>query len=427
MADDMSEAPRAAPPPGAGPGVPASGLQRPGAQGAGAQGAAGRDFGVGASGAGSSARGRLRRRLFTGLAAVVVVGGLAWLAFDVLVSSHYVATDNAYVGADVAQVTPQVNGQVLTVNVGDTQVVKAGDILVEIDQADAKLAVAQAEADFGRAQRRVRQDLATTGSLGAQITARDADLARAKAQLASSQADLDRARIDLQRRQALAASGAVSGEELSSAKNAYATAEANLAATRAAGAQAAANRIVAVGQQQAQAALTDGADLAQNPEVAAAQSALDVAKLNLSRTTLRAPIDGVIARRNVQVGQRVAMGAPLMTVVPVDRVYVDANFKEVQLKRVRPGQPAEMTSDLYGKKVIYHGRVVGFSGGTGSAFALIPAQNATGNWIKVVQRLPVRIALDARDVRDHPLRVGLSMDARIDLDAARQPGEAPRP
>ena len=355
------------------------------------------------------------------------MGGLAWAAYYVLVSSHFVVTDNAYVGADVAQVTPQTSGQVLSVDVGDTQAVKAGDILVEIDQADARLQLAQAEADYARAQRRVRQDLATNGALGAQITARDADLLRAKALLASATADLERARVDLQRREALAASGAVSGEELTSAKNAFATAKANLEATRASGAQAVANRVAAVGQQQAQAALTEGAGVDQNPEVAAARSAADVARLNLSRTTLRAPIDGVIARRNVQVGQRVTVGAPLMTVVPVDKVYVDANFKEVQLKRVRPGQPVELTSDLYGKKVVYHGRVVGFSGGTGSAFAVIPAQNATGNWIKVVQRLPVRVALDPRELRAHPLRVGLSMDARVDLDAARQRAEAPRP
>ena len=429
MADDMSEAPKAAPRVGTGPGVQGPGVQGPGPQGPGVQGTGPQGAaapGTGASTSAAPARNPLRRRLYTGLATVVIVAGLAWGAYYVLVASHYVSTDDAYVGADVAQVTPQVNGLVLAVNVADTETVKAGDILVELDQADAKLAVAQAEADFARAQRRIRQDLATNGALGAQITARDADLARAKAQLTSAQADLARARVDLERRQALAASGAVSGEELTSARNAFATAQANLAATQAAGAQAVANRTAAVGQEAAGAALTEGADVDQNPEVAAAQAAVGVAKLNLARTTLRAPIDGVIARRNVQVGQRIALGASLMTVVPIDKVYVDANFKEVQLKRVRPGQPVELTSDLYGKKVVYHGRVVGFSGGTGSAFAVIPAQNATGNWIKVVQRLPIRIALQPRELREHPLRVGLSMDARIDLDAQRQPGEAPR-
>ena len=411
MADDMSETPRAGPGPGVGAGIHGLAPQGPGVQGPGPQGAA-------AQGAGASAsarRGGLRNRLFAGLGAAVVVGGLIFAAWYVLVGSHVVATDNAYVGADVAQVTPQVAGQVL-----------AGDILVEIDQADAKLAVAQAEAEYSRAQRRVRQNLATNGALGAQIAARDADLLRAKAQLTSAQADLDRARVDLQRRQALAASGAVSGEELSSAKNAFASAAANLEAVRASGAQAQANRIQAVSQQEAQAALTSGAGVDDNPEVAAARSMLDVARLNLARTTLRAPVDGVVARRNVQVGQRVAVGASLMTVVPTDKVYVDANFKEVQLRGVKPGQPAELTSDLYGKKVVYHGRVVGFSGGTGSAFAVIPAQNATGNWIKVVQRLPVRIALDPRELRRHPLRVGLSMEAKVDVDAPRQAAEAPR-
>ncbi len=421
MADDMSDTPRAGPGPGVGAGIHGAGPQGPGVQGAGPQGAAAQ--GAGAPGA---RRGKLRARLFAGLGAVVALGAVIFLVWYLLVGSHQVSTDNAYVGADVAQVTPQVSGQVLAVNVADTEAVKAGDILVEIDQADARLAVAQAEAEYARAQRRVRQNLATNGALGAQITARDADLLRAKAQLTAAGADLERARVDLQRRQALAASGAVSGEELTSSKNAFATAAANLEAVRAAGAQAQANRIQAVSQQEAQAALTSGAGVDDNPEVAAAQSMLDVAKLNLARTTLRAPFDGVVAKRNVQVGQRVAPGAALLTVVPTDKVYVDANFKEVQLSRVKPGQTAELTSDLYGKKVSYRGRVVGFAGGTGSAFAVIPAQNATGNWIKVVQRLPVRIALDPRDLRAHPLRVGLSMEAKIDLESSTRGGGVPR-
>jgi membrane fusion protein (multidrug efflux system) len=358
-----------------------------------------------------------RARLFGALAAVVVLGLLTYGVYWLLVGSHYVSTDNAYVGADAAQVTPQVAGQVAEVRVADTQTVKAGDVLVVIDPADARLAEAQAEADYGRAVRRVRQDLATNSQLNAQIAARDADLARAKAQLAAAQADVDRTRIDLQRRQALAASGAVSGEELTTAKNAAATAEANLEATRAAGVQAQANKAAAVAQAQAQAALTDGASIDSNPEVAAAKAALDTARLNLSRTVIRAPVDGVVSKRNVQVGQRVAVGASLMTIAPLRQAYVDANFKEVQLRKVKVGQPVELKSDLYGSKVKFHGRVVGFAGGTGSAFAVIPAQNATGNWIKVVQRLPIRVQLDEKELAQHPLRIGSSMEATVNVSA----------
>ena len=361
---------------------------------------------------------RTRKRLFSILGAVVVIGAIAFVAWWLLVGSRQVSTDDAYVGADVAQITPQIAGEVAQVLVSDTQAVRKGDVLVTIDPADTRLAQAQSEAEYGRAIRKVRQDLATNGQYEAQIAARDADLARAAAQLTAAQADVDRTRIDLQRRQRLAASGAVSGEELTTAKNAYATAVANLAATKAAGVQAQANKKAAQGQLAAQQALTEGSDINANPEVAAAQAALDTARLNFSRTVIRAPFDGVVARRNVQIGQRVPIGANLMTLVPVDKLYVDANFKEVQLRKVRPGQDAEAVSDLYGKGVVYHGKVVGFSGGTGSAFAVIPAQNATGNWIKVVQRLPVRIALDPRELRAHPLRVGLSMDVKVNITEA---------
>ena len=369
-----------------------------------------------------------RKRLFAILGAVLVVAAVGYVLYDVLVLSRSVSTDDAYVGADVAEITPQVNGQVLQAPVVDTQAVKAGQILVVIDPADAKLALAQAQADYGRAVRRVQQYMANDQASGAQIKARDADLLRAKAQLAAAQSDVGRTALDLKRRQALSASGAVSGEELSTAKNAYQTAVANLEATRAAGAQDVANKTVAEGQLASSLALTQGSSLDDNPEVAAARAAVDVAKLNLSRTVLRAPFDGVVAQRQVQLGQRVPIGAQLMTVVPINQVYVNANFKEVQLRKVEVGQPAELTADRYGKGVVFHGWVEGLSGGTGSAFALIPAQNATGNWIKVVQRLPVRIRLDPRELERHPLRVGLSMEAKVDV-AARpdaEPGQ-PRP
>jgi len=355
-----------------------------------------------------------RRALFAGFAAVLLAGAAGWGAYYVLVGSHLAETDNAYVGADVAQVTPLVGGPVSGVAVHDTQFVRRGDVLVTLDDTDARIALASAEAELGRAERRVRGYLATDESLTAQIAARDADEIRADANLAGAQSDLDRARIDLDRRKALASNGAVSGDELTRAQNAFINAQAALSADRAAQAQAGANRAAATGSLAANRVLTDGTTVETNPEVAAARAAVDQAAVDLSRMVIRAPIDGVVTRRNVQVGQRVAAGAALMQVVPIQQAYVDANFKEVELRNVRIGQPVELTADLYGGAMKYHGRVVGLSGGTGSAFALIPAQNATGNWIKVVQRLPVRIAIDSDELRRRPLRVGLSMTATID-------------
>jgi len=280
-----------------------------------------------------------RKYLFLAFgASLALLGGGAY-AYDVLVASHHVVTDNAYVEANVALVTPLVGGPVREVLVDDTQAVKQGDVLVRLDNIDAKLA-----------------------------------LTRAEAALSAAKAQLDKARIDLDRRQALSASGSVSGEELTSARNAYSAADANVKATEAARQQAA---------------------------------------IDLDRTIIRAPIDGVVSKRQVQVGLRVQPGMALMTVVPIQAAYVDANYKEIQLAKVQPGQSATLHSDLYGDDVEFHGRVIGFSGGTGAAFAVVPAQNATGNWIKVVQRLPVRIALDPKELEQHPLRVGLSMTADI--------------
>jgi membrane fusion protein (multidrug efflux system) len=236
------------------------------------------------------------------------------------------------------------------------------------------------------------------------LGARAADIARAKA-------DLERARIDLNRRLALSASGAVSGDELTTAKNAFATAQAGLA-------QAQAGLRAAGGAREANKVLISGVSLERNPEVAAARARLDAARLALSRTVIKAPIGGVVSKKQVQVGQQATVGVPLMAIVPTGEAYVDANFKEVQLTKVRIGQPVELVSDLYGGKVKFRGKVVGLSGGTGSAFSLIPAQNASGNWIKVVQRLPVRIQLDRRDLAEHPLRIGLSMKAAIDVSGS---------
>lgn len=357
-----------------------------------------------------------RKRLFSMLGLAVVVVAVLYAIYFFLFASHFVSTDDAYVGADSAQVTPLVSGAVKAVHVADTQAVKAGDVLVEIDPADAALAVARADADYQRAVRTVKADLANTDAMSAQVGARGADIGRAKAQVDAARAEVAKAKVDNDRRLALAASGAVSGEELTATKTALTNAQANLAAAEAAAAQANAQKTAAQSQLIASQVQTQGSVDA-NPQVAAARAALNTAKLDLERTTLRAPIDGVVTRRNVQVGQRVQTGTPLMTIVPTTQVYVDANFKESQLRKVAVGQSAELDSDLYGGGVKYHGKVVGLSGGTGSAFALIPAQNATGNWIKVVQRLPVRIKLDPQELAQHPLRVGLSMKAKIDLSS----------
>ena len=357
----------------------------------------------------------LRKRLLTGIAGVVLLAGVGYGGWYVLVGSHYISTDNAYVGADTASVTPMVAAQVAGVAVADTAVVKKGDILVQLDDSDAKIALAQAEADLAKARRQYGQTSATSMALAAQVQARGADISRARAQLVAAEADYEKARVDLARRQRLAPNGAVSGEELTSATNAFSSAKANLELARAGVAQANSTRGAATGELAANNALISGTTANTAPEVLAAQARVAQAQLDLQRTVIRAPIDGVVTRRAVQVGQRVAPGAQLMLIVPIGQLYVDANFKEAQLAKVKVGQPVTLKSDLYGGKVEYHGKVVGLSGGTGSSFALIPAQNATGNWIKVVQRLPVRVALDPKELAEHPLRVGLSMDAEIDI------------
>jgi len=360
-------------------------------------------------------RTRRRNALLGFTAATLAIGG-GWFALH---DGAHVSTDNAYVNADSAQITPLVSAAVKAVPVVNTQFVRRGEILLQLDDSDARLAVARAEADYLKARRQFAQTAATSGALAAQTDARASDIGQARAQLVAADAAFAKARIDLDRRSELVDSGAVSGDELTNARNSFAAAKANLATARAAVTQAQAARNAARESFAANQALIEGTTADTTPDVAAAKARLGQAQLDLERTVVRAPIDGVVASRQVQVGQRIAAGSPAMTIVPVGRVYVDANFKEGQLRKVRPGQPVELTSDLYGGKVVYHGRVAGFSGGTGSAFALIPAQNATGNWIKVVQRLPVRIELDPRELAYHPLRVGLSMEARIDVSGAR--------
>jgi membrane fusion protein (multidrug efflux system) len=365
-----------------------------------------------ASQAAASSKRRRQLTLLAGAVAIGVVGyGAWWLAFD----SHFVETDDAYVGAETAQVTALSPGPVAKIFVVETQAVKAGDPLVVIDDADARIAVAQAEAALGQAERKVKGYFASDTALAGQFEARQADVSRADAQITAARSDVERARVDLSRRQALVGEGAVSGDELTTAQNRLQNANAALNVAQAGRAQALASRDAAIGTREVNTVLISGVSVTENPEVKAAQARLDAARLTLARTVVRAPTDGIVARKSVQVGQQVAMGTPMMSVVPTTQAYVDANFKEVQLDKVVPGQPVILTSDLYGGGVKFHGKVRGLAGGTGSAFSLIPAQNASGNWIKVVQRVPVRIILDPADLAKHPLRVGLSMKAKIDV------------
>lgn len=358
-----------------------------------------------------------RKKGFLALATAIIVAGGSYCAYWHFIGSRYVSTDNAYAAAEIAEVTPAVGGIIANVNVVDTQHVNKGDVLVKIDDTDARLALSQAEADLALAKRRVRSYLANDEGLTALVEAQEASEKRAQAQLKAAQADFARAKIDLSRREDLVRSGSVSGEEVTNAKTGFEQAQANLNAAKAAMAQAQATKLSSIGSKKANAALTDNTTVENNPEVLLAKARYEQAKIDLERTVIRAPISGIIAKRQVQVGRRVQVGMPLMTVVPVNNIYVDANFKEVELRNVKVGQSVTLSADLYGDDVTYHGVVAGFSGGTGSAFSMIPAQNATGNWIKVVQRLPVRIELDPKDLQSYPLQVGLSMVVTVDTAA----------
>jgi membrane fusion protein (multidrug efflux system) len=349
-----------------------------------------------------------RKKALLSIAGVVVVAGLGWGAYEWLVASHYESTDNAYVQGNVVQITPQIGGTVVSVFADDTDFVKAGQPLVQLDPADAKVALDQAEANLAQTVRQVRTVYANNGSLAAQVNLREADAQKARS-------EVERANDDLNRRSSLVGNGAVSKEELNHAQSALQNAKSALAAAEAG--------VVAAREQLASnQAQTEGTSVEQHPSVQAAAGKVREAWLATQRAALPAPVEGYVAKRTVQVGQRVAPGAPLMSIIPLRQVWVDANFKEGQLRKIRIGQPVTLTADVYGKKVEYHGTVQGLGAGTGSAFALLPAQNATGNWIKVVQRVPVRIALDPKEVQQNPLRVGLSMDTEVDV--SRQDGKA---
>ncbi|KMY85523.1 Membrane fusion component of tripartite multidrug resistance system [Candidatus Paraburkholderia calva] len=327
------------------------------------------------------------RRLMTLVVLVIIIAAIAYGLYYFLIARFHESTDDAYVNGNIVQITPQVTGTVISVNADDTQTVKIGDPLVALDPADSKVALDSAEANLAQTVRQVRTYFVNNGQYEAQI--------------ALHRSDLLRTQDDLKRRMQVAQTGAVSQEEISHAWDAVRGAQAALDAAEQ---ELASNR-----------SLTANTSIAEHPNVLAAAAKVRDSYINYARNTLPAPVTGYVAKRSVQVGQRVAPGNPLMAIVPLNGVWVDANFKEVQLKHMRIGQPVELTADLYGSSVKYHGKVIGFSAGTGSAFSLLPAQNATGNWIKVVQRLPARIQLDPKELEQHPLRIGLSMDVDVTI------------
>jgi membrane fusion protein (multidrug efflux system) len=329
---------------------------------------------------------RQRRVWLIAASAVLGLAAIGYGAYWALTLRFQESTDDAYVAGNVVQITPQISGTVVAIGADNTQFVQAGQPVVQLDRADAKVALDQAEAQLARTVREVRNLFSTSAQLAATLQVREADLATATE--------------DLARRERLSNSGAISGEELQHARDGYRAAQAAVLSARQ---QLAANR-----------ARVDGTSVDSHPDVQNAAASVRAAYLAYARTSLPAPVSGFVAQRSVQLGQRVNPGTPLLAIVPLDQVWVDANFKEPQLASMRVGQVVNLTADLYGHSVTYHGTIVGFNAGTGSAFALLPAQNATGNWIKIVQRVPVRIALNPSELAAHPLQIGLSMKARVD-------------
>jgi membrane fusion protein (multidrug efflux system) len=332
--------------------------------------------------------GAKRRKLIALVLGAFALAGIAYGTYWAFFARDRESTDDAYVNGNVVQITSQIGGTVVAIDADDTDFVQAGKTLVRLDTADSKVALEQAESALAKTVREVRNLYATTGQLQAGVRQREADYRRAQE--------------DLARRERLASSGAISGEELQHARDALRAADAALSAAKQ--------------QLSAQQALVDRTTVENHPDVKNAAAHVHEAYLAYARTSIPAPVSGYVAKRSVQLGQRIQPGVPLMAVVPLDQVWVDANFKEGQLKNMRAGQPATLTADLYGGKVQYHGKVVGFGAGTGGAFALLPAQNASGNWIKIVQRVPVRVAIDAAELEAHPLQVGLSMQVEVDTE-----------
>ena len=334
-----------------------------------------------------------RARWLTVISLVVVLGGIGYGVYWFTYARYVQYTDDAYVSGNVVEITPRTSGTVIAIKANNTQFVKAGDVLVRLDRANAEVSLQKAEANLASTVRRVRNLFATTDELRADVRVQ--------------QTALRQAQSDYARRARLARTGAVSGEDVQHALDAVRAAQAALAASEQ---RMAANR-----------AWVDHTTISTNPAVQAAAAAVHAAYLTYARTVVPAPVAGFVAKRDVQLGEHVNPGMPLMSVVPLNQVWVDANFKESQLADMRIGQPVRLISDLYGSDVVFHGRIVGFGAGTGSAFSLLPPQNATGNWIKIVQRVPVRVALDPRELAQHPLQIGLSMSAYVDVRHDRSP------
>ncbi len=336
---------------------------------------------------GGKPRNGKRRRALVILTSLFVLAGVAYALLYFFVFTWRETTDDAYVGGNQVTLTPQVTGTVVAILADETQLVKAGQPIVKLDPTDANVALAEARTALAEAVRQVRQEFAQAHQYQAVLDQR--------------KLDLDRARADYERRAPLLAEHAVPAEEVAHAKDALDAAETALR--------------TAEGQFNAARAPIEGVSIEQNPSVLAAREKLREAWLAAQRNAIPSPVTGYVAKRSVQVGQRVTPGTQLMTIVPMDQLWVDANFKEGELRNIRIGQPAAVTTDLYGSGIEFRGRVAGLGAGTGSAFSLLPAQNATGNWIKIVQRLPVRIELDPQELQKHPLRIGLSMTAKVNL------------
>ncbi len=322
------------------------------------------------------------------LAVIVVLGVIAWALWYFLDGRWYESTDDAYVNGNVVQITPQIAGSVVSIGADDGDRVHAGEVLVRFDPSDADVLLAEAKANLANTVRKVR-------GLYSNVNGAQADMAIRKVAV-------EKARADYNRRVGLARSGAISAEELAHARDALSAAESAL--------------ITAQQQFQTSKVLVDDTVVASHPDVQAAAARLRAAYLDDARTSLVAPVDGYVAKRTVQVGQRVLPGTALMAVVPLHGVWVDANFKETQLTHMRIGQPVTIDSDVYGSSVQYKGKVESLGVGTGSAFSLLPAQNATGNWIKIVQRIPVRVVFtDPQQLERHPLRLGMSLNVEVNL------------
>lgn len=342
---------------------------------------------------------RKRKRWLGALALLVVLGIVGVWAWHELYGRWSESTDDAYVNGNVVEITPLVTGTVVSIGADDGDLVHEGQVLLNFDPSDAQVGLQSAEANLARTVRQVRGLFSNVNGM--------------KAQVAAQKSEVQKAQDNYSRRKSLAAGGAISQEELSHARDDLASAQSALRN--------------AEQQLNTTTALVDNTAVANHPDVLAAAAQLRQAYLEHARTTLIAPVTGYVAKRTVQLGQRVQPGTALMAVIPLNQLWIDANFKETQLHNMRIGQPVEIESDIYGSDVKYSGSIDSIGAGTGSAFALLPAQNATGNWIKIVQRVPVRIHINADQLAQHPLRVGLSTVVDVNLHDQSGPVLAQQP